>query len=158
MMNRKQMGFTLIELVVVITILGILAAIALPKFAAMQAEARIAKMNGALGAMKSAAAMGHGMLLARGFAADATLTAAASGIVVEGTGVAYTLGYPDDSVIADLAGITAPDYVINASTGAQEIIEADVNHAACEIIYINPTVAGNQPTYNIAGLTLANCD
>lgn len=154
---KKQTGFTLIELVVVIVILAILAAIALPKFADMQAQARIAKMNGALGAMKSAAAMAHGLLLANGYPTDYTGDPAAPDIVVEGTNVVFTAGYPDDQSIAALAGITSPDYVIVASTGAQEIIQPDANHATCQIIYLNAVVP-NQPTYNIAGLTVANCD
>lgn len=45
-MKQKQAGFTLIELIVVITILALLSAYALPRFAALQTEARIAKMNG----------------------------------------------------------------------------------------------------------------
>jgi len=159
---KEQSGFTLIELVVVITILAILAAIALPKFADMQAQARIAKMNGALGSMKSAAAMAHGLLLANGYPADYTgdpgVTApVGNDINVEGINVVFTAGYPDDQSIAAIAGIAAPDYVIAASTGTQEIIEADTNHVACQIIYQN-AVAPNQPAYVSTGLTVANCD
>ena len=49
----KRNGFTLIELVVVIVILGILAAIAAPKFMDLQTDARISALNGLSGAIKS---------------------------------------------------------------------------------------------------------
>lgn len=155
MTRMKQQGFTLIELVVVITILGILAGIALPKFAAMQTHARIAKLNGALGAMKGASAMAHGLLIAKGFPADYTGTPVPN-ILIEGTTAVYVNGYPNDNVIAELSGITSPDYVINGSTNGQEIIQTDSGHPNCRVIYVN-ALAGYQPTYDISGVTEANC-
>jgi MSHA pilin protein MshA len=154
-MKLKQQGFTLIELVVVITILAILAAIALPKFAALQADARVAKMNGALGAVKDAAAMAHGMLIARGFDASFTGTPAPA-IVVEGTTVVYANGYPDSSVIAVLAGVASPDYNLPAATATAQRFQPDAGHATCEFIY-NEAAANAQPTYTTTGLTLAAC-
>lgn len=50
---KKSSGFTLIELVVVIVILGILAATAAPKFMDLQKDARISALNGLMGALKS---------------------------------------------------------------------------------------------------------
>lgn len=54
-MVRKQKGFTIIELVVVIVILGILAAVAFPKFQDLSGDARNAVLNGAKAAITSAA-------------------------------------------------------------------------------------------------------
>ena len=54
---KKSSGFTLIELVVVIVILGILAATAAPKFMDLQKDARVSALNGLMGAMKSANSM-----------------------------------------------------------------------------------------------------
>ncbi|MEE8339097.1 MAG: prepilin-type N-terminal cleavage/methylation domain-containing protein, partial [Xanthomonadales bacterium] len=56
-MNKAQKGFTLIELVVVITILGILAAFAFPRFAALEVEARKATINGLAGSVRAAATL-----------------------------------------------------------------------------------------------------
>ena len=55
MRNQKQQGFTIIELVVVIVILGILAAVAFPKFQDLSGDARTAVLNGAKAAIQSAA-------------------------------------------------------------------------------------------------------
>ena len=58
-MARPQRGFTLIELVMVIVIIGILAAIAIPKFVDLSGEANQAAVNGVAGALSSAAAINY---------------------------------------------------------------------------------------------------
>jgi len=158
-MRKNQTGFTLIELVVVITILGLLAAIALPKFAALQADARLAKMNAALGSIKSAAAMAHATLITRGFDANFTGTPAPN-IVIEGTTVTYSNGYPDVTSIVALAGLTG-EYVITGLT-APRVAAPDSNHVGatagtdCTVGYQVPAAANTQPTY-ILNATLSNC-
>jgi len=92
-MNKAQKGFTLIELVVVITILGILAAFAFPRFAALEVEARIAATEGLAGSLRAGSALAHSMFLVNGGVA----------VVMEGQAVDMVAGYPDGT----LAGITA---------------------------------------------------
>lgn len=57
---KTQKGFTLIELMIVVAIIGILAAIALPKFAQMLEKARIGNCKGNLGALRSAGSIYYG--------------------------------------------------------------------------------------------------
>jgi MSHA pilin protein MshA len=92
MMNLKARGFTLIELVVVITILGILAAFAIPKFISLDTQARVATVNALAGSVRSAAALARSLEMANGGTAAASVT-------MEGQVVTMANFYPD------LAGI-----------------------------------------------------
>jgi MSHA pilin protein MshA len=58
-MKQMQRGFTLIELVMVIVILGVLAAVALPKFVDLKGDAVRASTDGVAGALSSAAAINY---------------------------------------------------------------------------------------------------
>jgi len=74
--SKSQGGFTLIELVIVIVILGILAAVAIPKYEDMREEARTAALKGQLGSIRSALAIQYARNALSGSAAFPALTGA----------------------------------------------------------------------------------
>src|SRR5262247_2727823 len=91
--RRRQRGFTLIELVVVIVILGILAAFAVPRFMGLETEARVAAIKSMAGTLRSAAAMAHGVCMAQG-CSNANTT-----IVINGQNVVFVAQYPNNASI-----------------------------------------------------------
>ena len=97
-MHKHQAGFTLIELVIVIVILGLLAATALPKFADLTDEARGAALSGVAGDFRSAIAITHAQWLAEGSSGNIRLQ---DGSLVQ----MNASGWPDLSAAQNAAGV-----------------------------------------------------
>ncbi|MGD9841662.1 MAG: type II secretion system protein [Steroidobacteraceae bacterium] len=144
MTQHKQDGFTLIELVVVIVILGILAAFAVPRFMGLETQARIASVIALEGTLRSAATMAHSVALASGNPAT---------ITVEGKTITMVRGYPNRATIADTlaegtVGTAAGRFSYTANNG-QFRLNGATTPANCRATYTQPAGANLPPTIAI---------
>lgn len=151
-MIQKIRGFTLIELVVTLSVIAILAAVALPRYIALQSQARAGKAQAIFGGIRSAAALAHAQALATN-----TVTNGAATIQMEGVNVELINGYPR----ADAAGIitalqvdaVADNVTISlGGAGPGNTIDIDMNGGNtpnCRVSYSAPAAANNSPNITI---------
>lgn len=141
MKNLSQRGFTLVELIVVIVILGILAATALPKFIDLSSDARGGVMKGVEASMRGTNVMLYGKAAAKGYQG-----AAVSAVSVNGTDVNTVYGYAQNTSVLRLQLDLSPDDDFEVS-GNQIQHRKATTPANCAVQYAPPAAAGGTPAY-----------
>jgi len=145
----NQRGFTLIELIIVIVVLGILAATAIPKYFDMRVDAREAAVDGLAGGISGAAAIAHAACLMSPTTCSVTSdgTTGLHTVTLGGTAVDMKYGYP----AATAAGITAAmDYTAGQFTadytttvGTAQFYLGILGTDACQVNYVAAASGGS---------------
>ena len=146
---KRSAGFTLIELVIVIVILGILAVTAAPKFLNLQSDARSSTLKGLKAAMESSASIVYSKAVIKGV----EVSGASS---VDGISTVY--GYPTHTVggIDKAVDLSTGDWASAATSTSFAFWPADLASgvsASCNVTYKAWTVSGTRPTIeaNVTG-------